>query len=41
MGDLHKIKWSGETIYGIFQLLHMLLLGDVQTTTPLYDARCK
>jgi hypothetical protein len=26
MGDLHKIKWSGETIFGISQLLHMLCI---------------
>jgi hypothetical protein len=25
MGELHKIKWSGETIIGNSQLLHMLL----------------
>jgi hypothetical protein len=26
MGDLHKIKWSGETIFGLSQTLHMLCI---------------
>jgi hypothetical protein len=41
MGELHKIKWSGETIIGNSQLLHMFLLDDMQTTTSRHDARCK
>jgi hypothetical protein len=26
MGELHKIKWSGETLIGNSQLLHMLVI---------------
>jgi hypothetical protein len=33
------MKWG--TIFGKTQLLHILLLGDVQTITSLHDARCK
>jgi hypothetical protein len=39
--ELHKIKWSENTIFGVFHLLHMLLVGAMQTTTKLHDARCK
>jgi hypothetical protein len=33
MSELHNIKWSGETIFGVSQLLHMLLIGVMQITT--------
>jgi hypothetical protein len=39
MSELHKIKWSGETIFGNFQLLHMLFImwdANYHVTT-----RCK
>jgi hypothetical protein len=32
MGELDKIKWSGETIIGNSQLLHMLLIGEMEIT---------
>jgi hypothetical protein len=41
IGELHKIKWSGETIFGNPQLLHMLLISEMQTTKTRHDARCK
>jgi hypothetical protein len=41
MGVLHKIKWSGETIIGNSQLLHILLLCEMQTITERHGARCK
>jgi hypothetical protein len=41
MGALHKIKWSGENIISISHILHMLLVGVIQITTSLHDARCK
>jgi hypothetical protein len=41
MGELHKIKWSGKPYLDNTQILHMLLLIDMQTTTTRHDVRCK
>jgi hypothetical protein len=41
IGALHKIKWSGENIISISHILHILLIGVMQISMWLHDARCK
>jgi hypothetical protein len=41
MGELHKIKWSGEPYLAYPNYSICCLLSDMQTTMWLHDARCK